>query len=369
MADAEGGEEINGDVLETIFSNVPVVELVSPSRVSKLWRRAVSSSLRSRNPAKPWLLLYTQDNRFPHLTTSHAYDPRSDDWIRIRRPSINYISALKSSNSNFLYMLSPASFSFSCDPLNADWNTVSPPRVWRTDPVVARVGDFVVVAGGVCYFEDDPLAVEVYDLQTRAWCTCESMPRCLKDSAASLWLSVAATNQKLIVTDKQTGVTHSFDPVSGSWAGPFVLKPDQPVISYHIGLSNINGLILAGVFRSEDAERIIFWGIGEEDFSCEEIGEMPEEFVSRLRSNSDDNSSIGIRVAGNIVYVYNTWQAEELVACELMDGGGCRWWNVTNVVAREQNIAAKLVFSCSQVGLGEVQWAMRMNNWIFEIVD
>ncbi|KAL8550514.1 hypothetical protein ACS0TY_009077 [Phlomoides rotata] len=376
MADAEpkaedeeeGGREINGDVLETIFSNVPVVDLVSPSRVSRLWRGAVSSSLRHRNPLKPWLLLHTQSTRFPHATTFHAYDPRSDVWIRILRPPIDYVSALKSPHSNFLYMLSPATFSFSYDPLNTDWLTVSPPRVWRTDPVVARAGDSVVVAGGVCYFEDDPLAVEVYDLRARAWRTCESMPGNLKDSAAASWISTAATGQKLVLTEKQSGVTHSFDPVSGSWAGPFYLKSDRPVISYQIGWSDANGLILAGICGSEDAERIIIWGIREDDFSCEEIGEMPEEFVSSLRSDSD-NSSINIRVAGNIVYVYSTGEAEKVVACEMIDGGGCRWWRVRNVVARERMITENLVFSCSEVGIGEVQWAMRMNNWRFEIVE
>lgn len=360
--------EIHGDVLETVLSHVPVVDLASAARVSKWWRRAVTSSLRHHNPPLPWLILHGQATRFPHATTTHAYDPRSNIWIKICRPSIKYISALKSSHSNFLYMLSPSSFSFSLDPLNSDWCTVNPPLVWRTDPIVARVGDSVIIAGGVCYFEDDPLAVEIYNLQTREWCTCESMPGNLKDSAASPWVSIATTTEKLIVADKQSGVTHWFDPESKSWSEPFVLNPGQSVSSYHIGCSN-NSLILVGECQIENVERVKVWRVGEKDFSLEEIGEMPQEFVTRLKSRSSENSSIDIRVAGNIVYVYNTWEAEEVVACELMAGGGCRWWNVSNMVAREGMIAEMLVFSCSEVGIGELQRAMMMKNWRFEVVQ
>ncbi|KAI3452707.1 hypothetical protein Pfo_009371 [Paulownia fortunei] len=358
--------EIHGDVLDTILSHVPIVDLVAASRVSKWWCHAVSSSLHHHNPPKPWLILHTQATRFPYATTAHAYDPRSNIWIKICRPLIKYISALKSSHSNFLYMLSPSKFSFSLDPLNSDWCSVNPPLVWRTDPIVARVGDSVIIAGGACDFEDDPLAVEIYNLKTRAWCTCESMPGNLKDSAASPWISIATTTEKLIVADKQSGVTHWFDPETKSWSEPVVLNPGQPVSSYHIGCSN-NSLILIGVCRIENVERLKVWRVGEKDFLFEEIGEMPQEFVTKLKSKSFGNSSIDIRVAGNIVYVYNTWEAEEVVACELMPGGGCWWSSVRNMVEREGMIAERLVFSCSEVGIEELQRAMSMKNWRFEV--
>ncbi|KAL0327273.1 UNVERIFIED_CONTAM: F-box/kelch-repeat protein [Sesamum angustifolium] len=360
--------EIHGDVLETILSHVPLLHLVSASRVSKWWRYAVSSSLHYHNPPKPWLILHTQATRFPHATAAHAYDPRSGLWIKISQPSIDYVSALKSSNSSFLYMLSPSKFSFSLDPLNCNWRSVDPPLVWRTDPIVARVGDSVIIAGGACDFEDDPLAVEIYNLKTRAWCTGQSMPRNLKDSAASPWLSIATTTEKLVVADKQSGVTYWFDPETKSWSEPFVLDPCQPISSYHIGCSN-NSLILVGVCRIEQAERVKVWRVDGEGLSCKEIGEMPQELVARLKSKSYENSPIDIRVTGNIVYVYNTWKAEEVVAGELMGGGGCRWWSMRNVVAREEMVGERLVFSCSEVGIEELQKAIRMKNCRFEEVN
>ncbi|KAI3467551.1 hypothetical protein Pfo_024214 [Paulownia fortunei] len=368
MALEEEELEFHGDVLETVLSHVPLVHLVSASHVSKSWCDAVSSSLRHRNKPRPWLILHTQATRSPYATTTNAYDPRSNVWIRISRPPIDYISALKSSHSNFLYMLSPSQFSFSFDPLNFNWYHVDPPLVWRRDPIVARVGDSVVIAGGGCDFEDDPLAVEIYNLNTSVWHTCDSMPGSLRDSAASPWLSIAATDEKLIVTDKESGVTHWFDPETKYWSKPFNLCPGQPVSSYNIGCTN-NSLILVGLCRIQNVERVKVWRVGAEDFECEEIGEMPLEYVEKLRSESFGYCSINIRVAGNTVYVYNnTWDVEEVVACELIaSGGGCRWWSVRNVVAREGMIADRLVFTCSEVGIDELQRVMRAENRRFEV--
>ncbi|KAK4429815.1 F-box/kelch-repeat protein [Sesamum alatum] len=358
--DGGGGDaEIHGDVLETVFSHVPLVDLVAASQVSKSWCGAVSSSLRHHNKPRPWLILHTQGTRWPYAIATHAYDPRSDAWIEVSRPPIEYISALKSSHSSFLYMLSPSRFSFSFDPLNFNWHHVEPPLVWRRDPIVARVGNSVVIAGGGCDFEDDPLAVEIYDLNTRAWRTCDSMPGSLRDSAASPWLSITATAEKLIVTDKESGLTHWFDPETKTWSEPLFLTPGQPVHSFNIACTN-NSLILVGRCTIQNVETVKVWRVGGEDFECEEIGEMPSEYVEKLRSESFGDCSIDIRVAGNTVYVYNnTWDVGEVVGCELTAGGGCRWWSVKNAVERERMIAHRLVFTCSEVGIEELQRAMR----------
>ncbi|GFP97470.1 F-box/kelch-repeat protein at1g23390 [Phtheirospermum japonicum] len=362
--------EIRGDVLETVLSHVPIVDLVAASHVSKWWSDSVTSSLRHHNPPKPWLILHTQSTRFPYATSAHAYDPRSNIWIKISKPSITHTAALRSAHSNFLYMLSPSEFSFSMDPLSSDWCTVGPPRVWRTDPIVTRVGDSVVVAGGACDFEDDPLAVEIYNLKTRAWRTCESMPGNLKGSASSSWLSAARTADKLIVADKQSGVIHWFDPETRSWSEPATLDPGQPVTSYHIGWSDNNSLLLIGACKIEDADTVKIWRFGEKDVSVmEEIGEMPVEFVSKLKSECVENLSVDIRVAGNIVYVYSTWAAAEVVACEVMRGGACRWWSVGNVVARDEMISKRSVFSCSEVGIEDLQRAMVSKGCRFEVLD
>ncbi|PIN18985.1 hypothetical protein CDL12_08336 [Handroanthus impetiginosus] len=364
----EGEVEFHGDLLETVLSHVPLVDLVSASHVSKSWCNAVSSSLRHHNQPRPWLIIHTQGTRSPYATTTQAYDPRSNVWIKVSRPPIKYISSLQSSHSNFVYMLSPSRFSFSFDPLNFNWYHVDPPLVWRSDPIVARVGQSVVIAGGGCDFEDDPLAVEIYDLSTKVWHTCDSMPGSLRDVGASTWLSITATNEKLIVTDKESGVTHWFDPDIRSWSKPFNLGTGQATSSYNIGCTN-NGLILIALCRIQNVDRVKVWRVDGEDFECEEIGEMPLEYVEKLRSESFGNCSINIRVEGNIVYVYNNaWDVEEVVACELHAGGRCMWWSVRNVVARKRMITERMVFTCSEIGIDELQRVMTVENRRLEVI-
>lgn len=359
----EGKEfEFHADVLENILSHVPLVDLVSASRVSKSWGDAVSSSLRHHRPPRPWLILHA------HAATAHAYDPRSGVWIKISQPVKAYAAGgLRSSHSSFVYMLSSSRFSFSSDPLNLDWHHADPPLVWRQDPIVARVGDSVVVAGGGCDFGDEPLAVEIYDLKTRAWRFCDSMPGSIRDSAASSSLSITVAAEKLIVAEKSSGQMHSFDPEINSWCGPFDIRIGEAksIIDYSIGCSN-NSLIVVALCRIKNVERVKIWrGVGD-GFECEEIGEMPLEYVAKLKSESlGECNSINVRVGGNIVYVYSDmWNVEEVVACELVGGGGCRWWSVRNEVAREKT-AERMVYTCAEVGIDELQ---RANNVRFEYV-
>lgn len=371
LVDGDGEADIHGDILETVFSQVPLVDLVSASQVSKSWSRAVSSSLRHQNKPRPWLILHAQATRSPYTTTTHAYDPRSDVWIAVPRPPVDYVSPLKSSHSNFLYMLSPSRFSLSFDPFNFDWHHAQAPRVWRRDPIVALMGNNVVIAGGGCDFEDDPLAVEIYDLRTREWRACNSMPLSFRDSASTQWLSIAATAEELIVVDKESGSTYWFDLRSESWTGPFRLDAGQPVAIHNVGFTN-SGLILVGLCKiDENVEQIKIWKIDREELRCKEIGEMPAEYVEKLRSGSFGDCSVDIRVAGNTVYVYSSheWNAEELVACEVEVGGrgGLKWWSVRNVAARESAIAERMVFTCAEVGIGELERVITVANRGFEV--
>ncbi|KAL2494202.1 F-box domain-containing protein [Forsythia ovata] len=88
--------EIHGDILEAILLYVPLIDLVPASSVSKSWCSVVASSLRHLKKPKPWLVIYKQTNSSPYATTTHAYDPCSNQWIKISQPSIKFISALKS---------------------------------------------------------------------------------------------------------------------------------------------------------------------------------------------------------------------------------------------------------------------------------
>ncbi|PSS28503.1 F-box/kelch-repeat protein [Actinidia chinensis var. chinensis] len=347
---------LNEDVVEEILSHVPLLDLVPASHVSTAWKRAVLSSHRLLNRLEPWLTVHTQSTRPPHATTTRAYDPRSQMWIEIKQPPIHYISALRSSHSNLLYMLSPSMLSFSVDPLHLKWHHAAGPTVWRVDPVVALVGRRVVVAGSSCGFEDDPLAVEIYDIESRVWDTSESMPVVLKYSAASEWLSVATDDRSLFVMEKNSGKMHAFDPETKKWRGPYDLRSnDASVFSYAITCFQ-DHLILIGL--DGDAERVQgvkLWKVNCETFEHEWIGEMPPLFVEKLERESDPLSSAGVCLAGNVMYIYNSSMIEEVIMCEFVDDGDCRW---RSVVANERSVMERVVITCSEVGIRDVHTAL-----------
>ncbi|XAR48086.1 hypothetical protein NMG60_11030797 [Bertholletia excelsa] len=354
----EAESPIQGDTLAVILSHVPMIDLVPASHVSATWRRAVFSSLRHLNRPKTWLIVHTQATRSPYTTTTHAYDHRSDLWIEIGQPPIKYVSALRFSHSNLLYMLSPARLSFSFDPLHLTWHHVAAPLVWRSDPIVAAVGRQLVVAGGTCDFEDDPLAVEIFDLESGKWDSCESMPALLKDSSASTWLSIASNDRNLFVTEKSSGVTHTFDPETKTWLGPYDLRPDPCVFCSTISFSE-DRLILIGLTGDMDnVSELKLWEVNRESFDCEELGEMPRELLKKLRGETLQLSSIGVCSAGDIVHVYNPSMADEVFVCEIANGS-CTWRSITNWVAIDRNPMERLVFSCSNVELDVVHEALK----------
>ncbi|KAL2347472.1 hypothetical protein Fmac_001472 [Flemingia macrophylla] len=320
---------IHGDILEAVFSHVPLVHLVPASHVSKSWKRAVSSSLTHVSPIKPWLIVLTHSPRASHVTTSHAYDPRSHVWLEIKSNTC-HASPVRSSHSTLLFKLTPAEFAFTVDALHLRWHHAPSPRVWRTDPIVARVGTRIVVAGGACEFEADPLAVEVYDAVDREWSTCEPMPALLKGSTASAWLSVAVAGGLMHVTEKFSGVTYSFDPVGNAWTAAFDLRPDESVCYCVTGTLGERFMVAGVVGELRNVKGVKLWevqrGLGSE---MEEVAEMPMEMVRRLMGGSE-LGSVEVTWIGDFVYVRNTSLAGEFVVCEFVDRDRCEWRNLTN---------------------------------------
>lgn len=358
---------IHGDILEAIFSHVPLIHLVPACHVSKAWKSAVSSSLKHVNPIKPWLTVHTQSTRAPHVTNSYAYDPRSRVWMEIKHePSmmIKHASAVRSSHSTLLYTITPAGLAFSTDTLHLSWRHEPAPRVWRTDPVVASVGNRVVVAGGACEFEDDSHAVEVYDLDARAWVTCQSMPALLKGSTASTWLSVAVAGEKMLVTEKNSGITCTFDPISMTWQGPYDLRPDQNV--FYCVAGTLGGqLTVAGVVGDAgDVKGLKLWSVKGEFGSgiwFEELDEMPSEMVEKVMGGWE-LGAVELTWVGDFVYVMNPVQPEEFVVCEAAANGvTCEWWSVRNVAAEEGDWTKRMVVSGGCVCLEDLQTPVSEN--------
>lgn len=361
----EGGVDIHGDMLEAILSHVPLIHLLPASHVSKSWNRAVSSSLSHLNPIKPWLLVYTQSPRAPHVITTHAYDPRSRAWLQIRDSTFKPFSAVRSSHSTLLYMLSPTAFAFSFDPLHLTWNHAPASRVWRTDPVVALVGHKVVVAGGACDFEDDPLAVEMFDLRTQAWVACKSMPEMLKGSSSSTWLSVAVVGERILVTEKTSGATYGFNPSTDEWEGPYDVRSEESVYSVATGSVKGRFVVAGAVGEGEEMKGVKLWEVRGElgkgrEYWMEEIGEMPKEMVEKMKGEEGYSAapSITMTTVGDYVYIQNTSEPEWMMVWET---GTHKWECIHNVVLSDETRLRRMVVACADVDMDHLQRAVREN--------
>ncbi|KMT07219.1 hypothetical protein BVRB_6g148540 [Beta vulgaris subsp. vulgaris] len=362
MNDQGSPSPIHGDLLEEVFAHVPLIDLACAACASKSWEFAVSSSLVHINKVKPWLIIQTQNTKsLSKKITTHAYDPRSSSWIEICRSSnpTKHISSLQSLGSTFVYELSLEGLFFSVDPLHLTWHYIPAPSTWRVDPIVALVGSYVIVAGGASGYWDDPLTVEMYDLETSHWSTCQSMPTILKDSAASTWLSLASNQHSLYVTEKATGITYSFSPTTKTWFGPYDLRPDPSIYFSAIGFAG-DYLILAGLIgHAENVKTLKLWEINLETMEFNEIGEIPYELLEKLKGeNSYYLSSITLLATKDFIYLYNTSDPAEIIFCELVEKK-CKWRSVKNLVQNDDSkIGERMVMSCGRVGIDNLHKAM-----------
>ncbi|RZC70755.1 hypothetical protein C5167_033909 [Papaver somniferum] len=360
----------HGDLLDKIVSHIPTIHLVPSFYVSKSWQRAVFSCVGNPSRSKPWLIIYVQSRRNLSSTTTHAYDPSSNVWMKITGPSnVTYTSPLRSSHSDTLYMLSPSKFSLSSDPLHEMWLDVVGPRVWRTDPIVAIVGSCIVVAGGTCDFEDDPFTVELYDTACPGWFTCQPIHNIPKDSAASIWLSVAVSDHKMYLLEKNSGTFCSFDPSTKTWSGDigsFDLRPDPAIYFSVIGF--VGGrLILVGLMGDpENAESLRIWEVNCDRFNCEEVGKMPREMLDMLKNENSTLLSIDISVAENFIYIYNSSELRDIFFCDL-SARVRQWSSVQCTFLNDRVLMDRFVFTCSKVNLDNLRKASWVGSKKFKV--
>jgi len=79
-------------------------------------------------------------------------------------------------------------------------------------------------------------------------------------------------------------------------------------------------------------------------------------------------TSIGMTSMGDFAYLHNPSDPGELIWCEVSNGV-CKWGSVRNVVVNDATRMQNLVFSCSNVGLGDVEDSLRSGRRRFAIKD
>ncbi|KAI3823374.1 hypothetical protein L1987_04809 [Smallanthus sonchifolius] len=186
-------------------------------------------------------------------------DPFSGDRLRLHTP----IMSLESSVHDFSV---EAVVLFRSVPLD-----VAPPsrRCWEARCDCRRC----------LRFEDDPLAVEVYDLQSRQWTKSDPMPEIFNQSASSMWLSVASDDRRLFVMEKTPVYTYSFNTNNNNWSGPYDLRPDQHVFYSVIRFSNPRLIVIGMLGEPEDVDcDWDVWGVNCNYSECKEIREIYEGY-------------------------------------------------------------------------------------------
>uniref|UniRef100_A0A0E0LZE5 Uncharacterized protein n=1 Tax=Oryza punctata TaxID=4537 RepID=A0A0E0LZE5_ORYPU len=404
---------LHGDVLESVVERVPAPDLAATALVSREWLRAVRAALRRCPRRLPWLVAHLIQLRGQRRLAA-AYDPHSGAWLAVptaparhgATSSHSHVRLVRGASGDRVCALSLSGLAVAPDALGVDdarvvvlkapgvWR-VDPvfaavgdrvaPGVWRVDPVFAAVGDRVVALGGACRLAlaegDDASAVEVHE--RGGWTHCGAMPAALRESAAATWLSVAATDQRVYLTDRATGMASWFDPAKQQWGPTCRLRPDAAVSTWGLapGRAGAEKLILFGAKHADSRVVIRSWEV-DGDGLCLSHGAaatahdtMPSEMSERLFSHGDGeeeddeeetSSSPSIGVCGNATggYVYNEAVPETgAVLYELrrdgVEGGAVeRWeWVPCAPAVAEAEALGRVILACSSVGLHELAHA------------
>ncbi|XP_078168594.1 F-box/kelch-repeat protein At1g23390-like [Carex rostrata] len=315
--------DLYGDVLEAVMTRVPTIDLISASRISREWCCAVRSSLRRQPRRSPWLLLRHLCHPSSPIFSLHAFDPFSSSWLSLPQnsPSSDKKSQgtmlfLCGSTGDRLHSLSLSSMLVSEDPFGTAWRKeMKAPKVWRKDAVVAEVGRWIVVAGGGCPMVleegEEVGAVEVYDKHTGVWESAEPMPEEFDGSTSATWLSVAASDDRLYVMERETGLVGLFDPRTKRWGPTCKPRTDPNVQSWAIAIGHDERLLVVGVSPAcESTTKMRFWEVNQETLqgSVSKLDEeMPREMVERLFPSVEGE--------------YATWQSCLVEVCGTQRGG------------------------------------------------
>ncbi|KAF3338469.1 hypothetical protein FCM35_KLT17306 [Carex littledalei] len=293
--------DLPADILEAVVTTLPTIDLLSASCVSHNWLHAVRSSLHTRPRLFPWLIL----RRLPHPSASthsiHALDPNSHTWLSVpfRNNSIGKQSLLTSyfllgSTRDLLYTLTLSQLVISKDPFGSSIKMETKgPKVWRQDPVVAEVGQWVVVVGGLFVIDldegEEEGAVEIYNKQTDTWELAESIPTMFEGYTYATLLSVAVSDNRLYVIEKNTGWVSQFDPESKKWEQTRQLRPDSSVLKWSIAIAGKERLLLVGAGREGEVMKVRTWDVDGDTLQVisNNPEEMPVEMVDRLFPNFD----------------------------------------------------------------------------------
>jgi len=132
-------------------------------------------------------------------------------------------------------------------------------------------------------------------------------------------------------------------------------------------------MVAGMVGEAEKVEEVKLWEVkgeiaveSELGYWCEELTAMPKEMMVKIMG--EGSGSIEVNWIGNCVYFQNLWKAEEIVVCEVGNGGSCQWESLRNVTVSDVSRMQRRVFCGAHVELQDLNRAINQNCMFVEKV-
>ncbi|KAL3695309.1 hypothetical protein R1sor_009385 [Riccia sorocarpa] len=368
---------LSDEVTECILSRVPLSSLVRACAVNKHWKEIIQSPEFARlcnqvRPSNPWLFVYCTNFLLPGKNQAYAYDPDANTWYTV--PSVSPPTHSRASMSGGIGGIMVATMSglqsrlcYNHSLFIKKWKQTTEMSVSRDAPLVGFVeesasgggGDVsqkLIAVGGVEMFEDDDLAVEIYDTSLKQWEVAKSMPVEFRGNSSRHWLSGAVWNRKLYILEIYSGSVSAFDLVTKTWTNVQILRPMTPSGVKYAYLVVCQGhLILAGVCHPPGSGQVSFklWLVDDSVMQCKEVGVMPPEFFSLFAKGDGEKNVLGMKcvASGSLIFVYSVSPDAEypMVVCDLNKGWNA-WQRLPELPTHGSRFDTMVGF-CSSVSL------------------
>ncbi|KAJ7294365.1 hypothetical protein O6H91_Y262700 [Diphasiastrum complanatum] len=348
-----------------VLSHLPVLNLVRASLVSKHWRSIVASPsfihLHSKGfTPRPWFFLYGINFLVPAKSQAFAYDPYTRKWHCLPLKSFpEHDQTSLAVSSGFLYAITASTHLQICHKhdLFPEFLSLTPPmNCSRRNPIVNFVEDSisdsykVIVCGGVSVFEDEDLAVEIFDSDAGSWEVCAGLPGEFRGSSSAHWTTSVICKGRFFVHEMYSGSTAALDLHLKTWTPVHVLRPLGVRYSYLVSCAG--NLLLAGTCSIQNRGTFALWKVDEVTLDCSEIGQMPEDLYSVFESEEEDKTvNLKCVAAGEMLYVFSLAKHNgyAVVSCQVSDDKCC--WMQVPTLARSVNRFDNLVGLCAPVTL------------------
>ncbi|XP_058207183.1 F-box/kelch-repeat protein At3g24760 [Rhododendron vialii] len=363
---------IGSDLTELILSHLPIRSIVRAAAVCKPWRSIITSAAFSRRVSaakKPWLFLYGQNNIFLKNNQAFAFDPESNEWIKLPTALFPLPTSQEESfvgSGGFFFTTAAAKFSYAPILKDGAWRQTPPLKFSRCNPLVGVYDDragfskFIVV-GGVRFIGglvdiEDRLAVEIYNPFSNSWDLCPPLPADFRSGNSSQWLSSALFKGKFYVFGICSCFVSSFDLSKRFWSEVQTLRPPGVLFSFLISCQD--QLVLAGLSNAPRGPSFNLWKVDEETMEFSEIAIMPQELLYGLFDSDEDDKLASLKCVGlgNLIYVFNEEHHRNYPACVCeisSDSGKCSWRRVPNLMV-PANRFHKVISFCSTISLGNI---------------